>query len=370
MSKTDLLIFVEDAGAANYVAQLPAALGERGLRSKLFADGVARDYLSRREIDFDATSRPLDADQLLTSVSPSLLLVGTSENTDTLGLALIEKARGVGIQSVGVVDARANAGHRFRGGGHHALAYAPDWLLVPDEWTKDAFLALGYPASRALVCGHPHYDQVHNTVTRLVGMGRSIIRQKLLPGANGQRVLVFAAEVSYGLDPRQYRRSSAYTLSGRGTSSGRTEIVIEELLEALRFVRPRPYLVLRLHPKNQREDFAPYLGEFDCVSKDESPLELVYAADLVVGMTSMILIEAALMSRPTLSVIPRLSEIEWLPSTGLGIVRATTREQLRSALERLLSEPPRTSARLNEGLMVGSLKCTVDTIEKLLLQRH
>jgi hypothetical protein len=370
MGKTDLLIFVEDAGAANYVAQLPAALARRGVRCRLFASGVARDYLGQHEIDFEVGPRPQDAEQLLASVDPSLLLVGTAENTDTLGLALIEKARHAGIQSVAAVDARSNADRRFRGGGHHALAYAPDWLLLPDEWTKDAFVALGYSASRALICGHPHYDQVHDTFTRLASVDRSALRQKLLPGANGQRVLIFAAEVSNGLEPQQYQRSPEYTLSGRGTSTGRTEIVIEELLDALRPMKPRPYLVLRLHPKNKREDFVSYLDEFDCMSKDEPPLELVYVADLVVGMTSIILLEAALMSCPTLSVVPRLSETEWLPSADLGIARATTREQLKSSLEILLSAPAPLQPNFNVGVVRGALKRTVETIEKLLPQSY
>lgn len=41
-AKTDVLIFVEDPGAANYVAQLPEALAERGWRTLLLADGSAK----------------------------------------------------------------------------------------------------------------------------------------------------------------------------------------------------------------------------------------------------------------------------------------------------------------------------------------
>ena len=48
---TDVLIFVEDPGAVNYVAQLPAALSESGLRVRLLADGFAKDHLRERGID-------------------------------------------------------------------------------------------------------------------------------------------------------------------------------------------------------------------------------------------------------------------------------------------------------------------------------
>jgi hypothetical protein len=68
-----------------------------------------------------------------------------------VGLELIAEARLAQILSVGVVDAFGNTDHRFRGRTDDPLAYMPDWLLVPDEWTKAAYVALGYPQERTIV---------------------------------------------------------------------------------------------------------------------------------------------------------------------------------------------------------------------------
>jgi hypothetical protein len=339
VTPVDLLIFVEDPGAANYVAPLPAALHPLGWITRLVADGPAVSYLRERGIACQPVDGRMTAEEILASANPRLLLVGTSENRDSVGLRLIAGARATGLPSVGVVDCVANARERFRGRGDTALAYAPDWLLVPDRRTGSAYVALGFSPDRVTVCGHPHYDQVQAAAAELARRDRGVLRRRLFPGVeDGRTVAVFAAETSNGMDPGEYRWSSDYTLRGRGESTGRTEIVLEEFLDAVQRLPARPYLVLRLHPKNHRDDFSAYLPEFDRVSAGESPLELLYAADLVVGLTSMLMLEAILLRRPALAILPRLSEREWLPSPCAGrVVCAVTRGEVDSALAVLLA---------------------------------
>jgi hypothetical protein len=340
-SPASVLLFVEDPGAANYVAGLPPAFAGRGLSCRLFATGAAVEYLRQRGIAAEAIPPGATAAQHLAALRPDLVLVGTSENPDTLGLALVTEARRLGVPSLGAVDALANSDHRFRGRSCQPLAHAPDWLLVPDQATADAFAALGYPPGRAVVCGHPHYQAVRAVSARLASQDRSQVRRAVLPeAALPRQVVVFAAEISDGLNPAQYQRSPEYTLAGRGGSTARTAIVLEELLDALPLLRPRPYLVLRMHPKNHPDEFAAYAAEIDHVSRGGSPLELLHAADLVVGMTSMLLLEASLLDRLTLSIVPRPAERDWLPTTRSGLTPcATRREELRALLPQLLAVP-------------------------------
>ncbi len=114
---------------------------------------------------------------------------------------------------MGVVDAYGNAAHRFRGRTGNPLAYAPDWLIVPDIWTQQAYIELGYDAARIAVCGHPHYDAVRAESKRLVQVGHENLCCKWFPDAQPeQKVIVFVAEISTGLDPSQFQRSEEYTL--------------------------------------------------------------------------------------------------------------------------------------------------------------
>lgn len=332
-----ILVFVEDPGAANFLADLPRELQRRGLPALLVADGAARDYLDARGVRSEGI--PSDAGGWVRKVRPRAVVVGTSENLDSTAFTLVDACRQEGIPSVGAVDALPNAAHRFRGRTNDPLAHAPDQLLVPDAATERAFAALGYPPGRIRVCGHPQYDAVRAARQVLDGIGRTVLRSQHYSSAPADRpVLLFLAEVSTGLTPRAYERSPAYTLHGRGGSDRRTDIVLEELLEAVGGLRPRPWLAVRMHPKNTPADFRAYRAEVDQMLAGGPGLGSVHAADAVVGMTSMLLLEAALLGRPTLAVVPREEERGWLPTLAMGITPcATTRDALRATLPGLLA---------------------------------
>lgn len=335
----DLLIYVEDPGAANFIAPLIDRFKLEAWHFKLLAGGLAIAYLEARGILPDRVPADLSAEELLATISPHLLVVGTAENRDTLGLSLVTAARSANLKSVGVVDAPSNAKERFRGRSDRPLTYAPDYLLLPDPGAQDAYVALGYPRERAIVCGHPHYDTVRETRTHFDGIGRSVLRSRLFPEVPPEKAIsVFIAEVSRGLDTAQYQRSPDYTLSGEGNRHGRTDIVLEELLRALDRLPFPTHRVLRLHPKNTREELAPYLDRFDTISEGGSPLELIYTADLVVGMTSTLLLEAALLARPTMAIVPRSVEKAWCAATATDLIPTVTqRRELLPNLVRLLS---------------------------------
>lgn len=335
----NFLAFVEDPGAANYLAPVVAGLQARGATCRFFAGTAASEYLRDRGVSVEMLPADASARALLDQVRPRVLLAGTSENPDAFGLALIDAARSLTIPSVAAVDGAANSTHRFRGRGHEALAHAPDWILVSDACTKESYVALGIAADHVVVCGHPHYDVVYAARRALEAEGHSAVRARVLPVARERRVVVFVSEISGGLDAEQFRRSDAYTLQGHG-SEGRTEIVLDELIDAIALGPTRPFLVLRLHPKNTPDDYPRHAPAFDELSQGGSPLDLVFAADLVVGMTSMLLLEAALLGRPTLAIVPRRLERDWLPSIGWGVTACVhERAALRAQLAFMLDGP-------------------------------
>jgi len=375
---TDILIFVEDPSAASSIVELPGALAKRGLTAVTVAAGQAREYvalLGGRFVDADDAAG--DATALLDSHRPRLVLAGTVANPDTLGLKLIAEARRRGIASVGFVDGPASAEYRFRGRGADPLGFAPDRLLVSDDRTRRRFLKLGLAVEQVVDCGHPYYDRVLAEGERLKRLGQAAVRARVLPAApapafpsapGGRPVVVFLAEVLEGPAPGAFQRGDDYTLGGRGTSDRRTQIVLEEVLDALAAVEPRPYVALRLHPRNREQEFAAYRREIDFVSHGGPGLEVVFASDLVIGMTTVLLFEAAIIGCATLSVIPRPIEIEWLNGTALGITPAVhTREALRDILPAAIADPARvmgTSAQ--KVLRFGALDRTADFVAGLL----
>lgn len=362
----DLLICAEDPGAANFLVPLVATLESEGLSSTFFAHPRIAETLCSRGVTFNRLEGERCADDLIASHRPDVLVTGTTEFPDCFGLTLIDAARRSGVPSIAVIDMVANAAGRFRGFGTNPLQHAPDWLAVCDDASGDAFKALGFPASRIVVCGHPHFDWIRERRRDFAGEDRENWRRRLFPGAGKRQVIVFVAESVDRLEPGFSFRSQEYTLHGRGTSDYRTAIVLEELLDAVAEIQPKPYVVLRLHPKNRETEFTAYRGEINLLSAGGDPVRLVWAADAVVGMTSMLLVEAQILGVPTLSILPRDGEKALIVTTANGLTQVvTTRIDLREKFPSFLAE---TSAGDFDKLPEGALGQLVNFIKERLIE--
>lgn len=367
----DLLLFVEDPSAANYVALLLPEFKRRNWTTLLCAANVATVILRARGIDFMEPEAVTGARALLERTRPKCVLTGTAENPDTLALQLIAAARELGIASIAFVDARMNSEYRFCGHDKDPLAHAPDWLLVPDAWTLEAFIALGLAKERIAVCGHPQYDLVRDLARQWARIGVPAFRSRIFPEvSNERRIVVFVSEGSLRYDLLPDTTAAQFGLKGRGFDKGRTKIALEEVLDAIASATERPYFVFRAHPIEDAGDYAEYASEIDRISSDGSALELIYASDLVIGMTSMLLLEAALLGKPCLAVLPDAAERVWLPGTESGLVPyATSREQIRLALTRLLQDDLAASAAAGTPeVLFGALQRSADFIAARLQQ--
>lgn len=363
-ASSSAVVFVEDPGAANYAAELPEALKARGVDAALLAYGPAVEFLERRTSSPFTAVDDADPDALLERHQPDIVVVGTSENPRSPALVLVQAAAERGILSVGIVDSPASSAHRFRGTTSDPLAFAPDWILVPDPWARSHYVELGHTEERVVACGHPHYDFVR-AYGEQARAKQAQLRAALYPAAPAdRRIVVFAADLSTGLDPAEFRRSPAYTLTGRGESTGRTEVVLEEFLDAVPPYRERVHCVLRLHPKHHLAELRDYAREFDQVSQAEPSLDVLVGADAAVGMTTMLLIEALLLRRPTLSIVPRELERGWLATTRYELTPcATTRAAVRDGVAQLVEGAPLPDEERVEAVLPSdSLARTADAI--------
>lgn len=349
MAGPEIPIYVEDPGAANMVLGLAAALNDLGIRPRLLAGGAAEAYLQARK----ETPEPAPSAGLGTMLTPktAACVIGTSENPDTPAFALAVEARALGIPTVCLIDGPANADRRLRGRSSDALSHLTDWLLVADETTRHAFAALNVDTGRIRVVGNPALDEVRKEGDALAGRGRAAVRRDVFPNLpDGAPLILFLTELSDGLDPEQFRRSPDYTLHGRGETDGRTEIVLEEVLQAAARVAPDAVVALRLHPKTPAEMYAAYGDEIAAISEGGSAYQALFAADLVVGLSTALLSEAALLGCPVLSVLPRTCEVAWLAGGESGLVpHVSTRHNLYGALAHALTDPEGFRATRQEG---------------------
>ena len=330
-------MLVEDPGAANFAAGMLGVLEEYGAVS-VHASGAGATQLAQHGVSFQLLDDPFDARRFLERAKPSLVVLGTSEDADAAAHELVGACREARIATLGIIDGPANTERRFCGVGKEPLEFAPDRIFVPASAVRDKLVDLGCSEDRIDVVTHPHFLAVAELRGRLAGEGRDALRERLIPEAGDRPVLVFLAERSDGLDPDQFRRSPEYTLVGRGGEQRRTNIVLEEVLDSVGRAGSKPYIVLRLHPKSDVDEFAPYQTEFDMVSREENALELCFCADIVVGLTTILLAEASTLGTSVLSVVPREAEREWLLDAPTGPIPCVwKRYALDCALREALS---------------------------------
>lgn len=348
-SNSTIVVMVEDPGALNYLEPLIEALTVQNASLFVFGVGVGFRQLSERGYKVNLPPPACDALRVLQCCGCTMLVIGTSEDPHTPAFDLVRAARLACIKVVAIVDAEVNAKFRFRGSTENSLSYAPDWMIVPNEETANAFNQLGFPRSRTTIVENPARARARNRFRSNNPTANFLSRRV----QKDKFRIIFISELSDGMDSGQYTRSPDYTLTGRGVSCSRTLIVAEELLDALSDLRDQnginSTLVLRLHPKQSLADLGALSHEFDEVSYGGDPLEEVSTADLVVGMTSMLLLQAHDMGKRCMSLLPREQEKLWLPEVSSGVIPSITeRNGLRALLLSLLLSPTETGIAAHE----------------------
>jgi hypothetical protein len=125
-------------------------------------------------------------------------------------------------------------------------------------------------------------------------------------------VIVFIDEHSNNGDQRLFK-SKDYNFRGREGLLNRNEIIAGEVLDILYKLKIDSHFVVRLHPKSDKSDYLSLSSEIDEFNSSNNAHELIFCADLIIGMTSILLMEAFLLGKKVISVIPKNSEIDWAP---------------------------------------------------------
>ena len=249
-----------------------------------------------------------------------LLLTGTSFPPD-LENALWSCARRRDVPTVAVLDQWMDYALRFQRDGNIKTAALPDLIAVIDEVAVREMVALGFPESRLFIAGLPYLEDIAPLPDR----------EPPLKLARELRVL-FASEPTHLSSGHGYTEHEA----------------LATLLGALRKVLPdREVAVLcKLHPRHEPEAEArakacarPFLspGLRLEVCREGRSRNLIAASDLVAGMSSMMLLEAARMNVPVVSIQPHLQGADpcYLSRVGLiktAVSEALLVEELRAAL--------------------------------------
>lgn len=308
-----LLFAAHDPGGANMLAPVMDLARRQGHRVSAAGFGPAAALWDKAGDAMAAVGGDDDGAlaAALDRLGPDLVVTAT-------GFADVERilwrlARERGIPSLAAIDSWTNLRRRFAGPDGDTVE--PDALCVVDERMRDQIRGEGWCRARLHVTGQPHLETV-------VGQLR---RRRAGRNTSGPPLLIFVSE------PLR----SDY--AGRGPGFDQVG-VLEALLPALAGQGPLT-LVVKPHPRDDRRALQAAVGQIPTAGdvtvriSEEDTETLLAACAGVVGMTSMVLIEAALAGIPVLSLQPgRTRTINPGLDATEGIRVATDRAGMGAAL--------------------------------------
>ena len=292
---------------------MPLQVKSKGIILDLVATNYAVQILKDKNIQFTQIDDLITLKKFLNHKNYHAFLVGTSENKESLAFNIIDIAKSQNKLSIGIVDMLSNASLRFSGLTNNPLKHKPDKLIVTDNKTFKKFLSLGMSEKDIFLCNHPQIERINSKKDLLIKYHNH--KKK-----HSKRWL-FVAEGIDLLNPKESYYCNDYVFKGRGDCEWRTGIILEEVIDCIKDINFKPNLVVRLHPKNNIEDFELWKDEieFDSI---KDPLESLCNSDVVLGMSSNLLVEAMLLGKPVLSILPRPKEVSLMSELESKIIKS------------------------------------------------
>jgi hypothetical protein len=340
-----VLAFACQAGAGDAVGPVVAELRRRGADCLLLSKDAASASFARQGLD--AADLPVFSDEEVgrrcVARWGSLPDVVFTSATSLPSIDMTERylwrwASGRRVPSAGLVDQWQNYALRFSGvAAAERLAYLPDIVLLMDDLAVEEAVADGLPRERLRVSGQPAFD------ARPVLSDRAVDPIRAEREIDGRTLVVaFIAESlkkDFGTSLGYDEDSVLAFLSG----------VLIEAVKADPALRV--HLIVKLHPENERHAFDRLLADLPVpatvIAREHDAKTVISAADLVVGIASIVLIHAIVMGKPTVSLELDAAGPPMLVATRVGAVpflrdRAAARTDLLS----LLGDPAARARRV------------------------
>ncbi len=331
-----VLAIAGDAGGANAIAPVISRLRKLSRPVVALAYRQARSAWSAAALALQDLAEDTDTESAigyLRSAQAALLLTGTSFNGVDLEKRFLSAARKQGIPSIAVLDFWSNYRVRFAD-DQGRLAYLPDRIAVMDDHARREMVEEGFDPQRIKVTGQPAFDDLVSIRLRGAGEARANIRRRL--GISEEACLVLFASQPLKQLFGQDHTNPLYPGYTQRTVLRSTVAALDRISQR----RSQPItLLIRPHPREQSEDFSSLGRDHVRIVVDGSSdrHDSVMASDLVIGMTTMLLVEACLLGCIVVSLQPELRLPDPLPTNRWRASRAIYREEeIEPTLESLL----------------------------------
>ena len=347
----ELLISSCDTGSANALAPVLSGLSCEYL---VLAQKDAARVFDRWKIPYRSVG-PIAWEGLLSAGIEALstleakcIVTGTSWGP-SIDKALALAARERGIPCAAIVEHWDLYMERFSvvkdGLIQDRGRFIPDRVWVNDEIARREACSAGVPALRVEIVGQPHLERQLR-----------LLRERRRRAANGG--VIFVSE----------RVRDDYP-EGTPLYRGFDEFkALDQLIDSIDLSATK--LTIKLHPQESEGKFDGLIrGRGDIkIVKEADNLQLIADAERLVGMFSMLLLEAALVRNDVISFIPGGDPSIFVGNRVGATAAAITREELKG----LLGNPAEAGRRADEDItgfgarFVGSAARMTEAIKRLM----
>jgi len=350
MKRRRILIFSRDPGGTNAIMPLIEPLRALGNEVSVYGKDAALSIYRKQNIDCSDICDTIpsgtqeETDEFVRKTRPDLIVTGTSSE-DFTERHLWKAAERAEITSFAVLDQWTNYRLRLISEGSDPMneratseLIVPSFLFIMDEFARKEMCALGIDREKLVVSGQPFFDYIRKTGDKFTTQEIENLRRELT-GTEDGHVFVFASQPIASV----YRKNGMAEDYWGYTENTVLKSVVKCLSKLTEEMATKVTLVLRLHPKDEsnvhQDALATCPNSIKLVLDRETDSSLLLkAADLIIGMFSMLLLEAAILERRFISVQIGLKRENPLIFDRMGLVRSIlTEKELEETLRGILS---------------------------------
>jgi len=258
------------------------------------------------------------------------VLLGTSVNETRWESEIILKAKEEKIRTVSVLDFWINYRERFLNGKNEFVL--PDVIAVMDNHAKKDMLALRFPDGCLRVTGTPALEELEKYQDPAVSdkAAEQLAEHLDLPSKS--------KKVLYVSQPLTELNAHRLGFTEQEAMADFSQALYELTMATGTWVSA----IIKVHPRDNARAYESlprpnsYLT-WRKIREEMEPRVVVAGCDVIVGMNSMLLLEACCMGKRVLSYQPNLKVTDPLPSNQWGAsLGITKKEDLTPALQSLL----------------------------------
>lgn len=351
MDKT-ILLFSRDPGGANTVIPLVSRLKEKGYCVKLFGkesalEKYANSGLAALDImKYMTEVEPGTVAEFIKNQMPDFIITGTSAD-DMTEKYIWKASEKFKIPCFAILDQWLNYGVRFSQYSVSELkeynherkhVYLPTKILVMDSLAKQKAIEEGLEESRIIITGQPYFETIKTAINKISKKDIEGLNKKLKIQKDDY-VIIFASEPL----SKTYHETDNLDHFWGYTERTIFRNMLDALAECTVQKNKKVKVIIRPHPKEGKENFNDFLAVLNgkgisfAVDESTDSLLLISASDLVCGMSSMFLIESAIIGKPILSIQIGLCRDNPFMLDQIGAVKSVlTRDELDYQLGRFL----------------------------------